>query len=155
MKQSLRIARRVRRYRDRGSSLVKWLSYSSRQTRLLTNPDRMYLESTNVCNLRCVMCPNGLGMLTRPKGFMDYDLFTQIIDEMAPRVKTTTLHIWGEPLLHPRFVEMFRYLREQAPHQPVEFSTNGSVLTSDKARELVEVGFEQINFSLDESLAIP
>ncbi|HSN74891.1 MAG TPA: hypothetical protein VL334_07345, partial [Anaerolineae bacterium] len=36
---------------------IKWAAYESGQTRLVPPPDRMYIESTNVCNLDCVMCP--------------------------------------------------------------------------------------------------
>ena len=72
-------------------------------------PDRLYIEITNVCNLDCVMCPTGLHVLDRSKGHMRWELFTKVIDEMAPHVKTTTLHIWGEPLLHPKLVDMVRH----------------------------------------------
>ena len=112
-------------------------------------PRRLQIETTNRCNAACAMCP--ILQMKRAKGDMTWELWAKLVAELKsrPALRRVMLHIMGEPLLHPRFVEMFRYLREQAPHQPVEFSTNGSVLTSDKARELVEVGFEQINFSLD------
>ncbi len=142
-----KIDRRVRRYGDRGSSLVKWLAYVSKQTRLPTNPDRMYLECTNACNLKCVMCPTGLGMVTRPKGFMDYDLFTQIIDEMAPRVKTTTLHIWGEPLLHPRIYDMIAYCHRRGLHS--EISTNATLLDEESSRKILDAELGAIYLCLD------
>jgi radical SAM protein with 4Fe4S-binding SPASM domain len=142
-----KIGRRTRRYRNRASSLGKWLSYTSRRTRLWTYPDRMYLECTNICNLRCVMCPNGLGLLTRPKGFMDYDLFTQIIDEMAPHVRTTTLHIWGEPLLHPRIHDMIAYCRSRGLRS--ELSTNATLLDEETSREILGAGLGAIYLCLD------
>ena len=49
-----------------------------------TFPDRVYVESTNVCNLDCIMCPTGLHIDTRPKGYIEWDLYTAIIDEIAP-----------------------------------------------------------------------
>jgi len=49
-----------------------------------------------------LMCPNGRGLMKRKKGFMDYELFERIVDEMAPHVQTIVLHIWGESLLHPK-----------------------------------------------------
>ena len=102
---STRIRNRWRRYRRQASLAARWLAYQARLTRPPTWPDRMYLESTNACNLRCIMCPTGRGLAQRKKGFLDWDLFRQVIDEMAPHVATTTLHIWGEPLLHPRIVD--------------------------------------------------
>ncbi len=32
-------------------------------------PDRMYIESTSICNLNCIMCPTGRGDITRTGGF--------------------------------------------------------------------------------------
>ena len=142
-----KISRRAQRYRNRAASLGKWLSYISRRTRLWTYPDRMYLESTNICNLRCVMCPTGLGMLTRPKGFMDYDLFTRVIDEMAPHVQTTTLHIWGEPLLHPQIYDMIAYCRSRGLHS--EISTNATVLNEESSRKILDAGLGGIYLCLD------
>ena len=107
----------------------------------------MYLESTNICNLRCVMCPTGLGMLTRPKGFMDYDLFTRVIDEMAPHVQTTTLHIWGEPLLHPQIYDMIAYCRSRGLYS--EISTNATILNEESSRKILDAGLGGIYLCLD------
>jgi MoaA/NifB/PqqE/SkfB family radical SAM enzyme len=142
-----KIERRLHRYRDRAASLAKWLSYAGGCTKLWTFPDRMYLESTSICNLRCVMCPNGLGLLTRPKGYMDYALFTRIIDEMAPRVQTTTLHIWGEPLLHPRIYDMIAYCRVHGLNS--EISTNATMLDAESSRKILDAGLGAIYLCLD------
>jgi len=139
--------RRLRRYGRRASNLAKWLSYVSGRTRLWTYPDRMYLESTNVCNLGCVMCPNGMGLLSRPKGYMEYDLFTRIVDEMAPHVQTTTLHIWGEPLLHPRIFDMIAYCRSHRLHS--EISTNATLLDEAASRAILDAGLGAIYLCLD------
>lgn len=110
-------------------------------------PDRLYIEITNVCNLDCVMCPTGLHVLERTKGHMKWDLFCRVIDEMAPHVQTTTLHIWGEPLLHPRLFDMVRYAREQGIE--VSISTNATLLTEEKAEALMDAGLSEIYLCLD------
>lgn len=110
-------------------------------------PDRLYIEITNVCNLDCVMCPTGLHVLDRDKGHMKWELFTQVIDEMAPHVKTTTLHIWGEPLLHPKLPAMIRYARERGIE--VSTSTNATLLTEDRAKALMDAGLSEIYLCLD------
>ncbi len=144
-----KIERRAGKYQRRAASLAKWISYVSGRTRLWTYPDRMYLESTNACNLNCVMCPSGLGLVTRRKGFMDYDLFTRIIDEMAPHVQTTTLHIWGEPLLHPRIYDMIAYCRSHGLNS--EVSTNATLLDEESSREILDAGLGAIYLCLDGS----
>jgi radical SAM protein with 4Fe4S-binding SPASM domain len=125
-----------------------WRKYQTGVVDLIgAYPDRLYIEITNVCNLDCVMCPTGLHVLERSKGHMKWDLFTAVIDEMAPHVKTTTLHIWGEPLLHPRLLEMVRYTRGRGIH--VSLSTNATLLTEEKSRGLIEAGLSEIYLCLD------
>lgn len=61
------------------------------------------LEPTNACNLNCIMCIRG----NRPIGMMQLDLFRHLIDEAADMGGVSLyLHVGGESLLHPRFVEM-------------------------------------------------
>lgn len=138
---------RGNRLRKRVLSAWKWAGYKAGLNRLPFNPDRMYLESTNACNLGCIMCPNGLGQMTRPRGFMDYDLFRQIVDEMAGRVQVTTLHIWGEPLLHPRLPEMIRYCSSKGLRS--EISTNATLLTDELSREVLDAGLGAMYMCLD------
>lgn len=129
------------------ASALKWLSYKTKQAKLFTYPDRMYLESTNICNLSCIMCPTGLKQMRRAKGLMDFELFKQIVDEMASHVQTTTLHIWGEPLLHPRLVDMVRYCRQKDLRS--EISTNATLLNEEKARQILEAGPRAVYLCLD------
>ena len=110
-------------------------------------PDRLYIEVTNVCNLDCVMCPTGLHILERHKGHMKWELFTKIIDEMAPHVQTTTLHIWGEPLLHPQLPELIRYARDRGIE--VSISTNATLLTEERSAALLDSGLSEIYLCLD------
>jgi radical SAM protein with 4Fe4S-binding SPASM domain len=110
-------------------------------------PNRLYIEITNACNLDCIMCPTGLHMLGRPTGNMDEGLFRKIVDEMAPHVQQTTLHIWGEPLLHPRLIPMIHYAREAGIE--VTISTNATLLDEQRARELLSSGLTEIYLCLD------
>jgi len=142
-----KVEKRFKRYWHRASMAARWATYTVGAVRPWTYPDRMYLESTNACNLRCIMCPTGLGLVHRKKGFMDYDLFRQIVDEMAPHVSATTLHIWGEPLLHPRIVDMIAYTHEKGLH--AEISTNATLLTEDVSKAILEAGLGAIYLCLD------
>ena len=42
-------------------------------------PSCIYLETTNVCNAHCIMCPHD--KMQRPRGHMDERLFRKIIDQ--------------------------------------------------------------------------
>jgi len=110
-------------------------------------PDRVYIESTNHCNLKCIMCPTGLGVMQRPKGYMDMALYEQIVEELAPYVGSAVLHSWGEPLMHPRLYDMIR-LGKRAGIR-METSTNITLLTDDRARQILDAGLDVLYLAMD------
>ena len=63
---------------------------------------RMYLEITNVCNLRCAFCPG----TQRPRRFMTPEEFRQLAARLRPYGTYLMLHVMGEPLLHPQLAEL-------------------------------------------------
>ncbi len=142
----------IRRVRSALKLPLLWWNWRTRRVRVAgVFPDRLYIETTNVCNIDCVMCPTGLHVLGRAKGFMDFGLFRSVIREMAPHVRTTTLHIWGEPLLHPRLADMIRFARRYGI--AVSISTNATILTEEKARALIGSGLSEIYLCLDGTTA--
>jgi sulfatase maturation enzyme AslB (radical SAM superfamily) len=42
-------------------------------------PDIVQIESTNLCNAKCVFCPRD--EMHRRQGVMDFDLFRKVVDE--------------------------------------------------------------------------
>jgi MoaA/NifB/PqqE/SkfB family radical SAM enzyme len=78
---------------------------------------------------------------------MEWDLYTAIIDEVAPFAEAVVLHSWGEPLLHPRIIEMITYAKER--HLRVETSTNATILTEEVSRKLLQSGLDLIYLSMD------
>ena len=69
---------------------------------------RMYLEITNVCNLRCAFCPG----TQRPRRFMTPEEFRQLATRLRPYGTYLMLHVMGEPLLHPRLAELLEIAGE-------------------------------------------
>ncbi len=129
-------------------NIKKYFYYNfTDKTELPFYPDRLYLELTNKCNFQCIMCPNGKGLMTREKGFMDYELVKKIIDEMGPHIKTVVLHIWGESLLHPRIFDIIKYCQKY--NVKTELSTNTSLLNEDISREIIISGLSKIYLCVD------
>jgi len=127
--------------------MLKYIYYKLNRIKLPFYPDRMYLELTNNCNFQCVMCPNGRGLMKRKKGFMDYELFERIVDEMAPHVQTIVLHIWGESLLHPKIFDMIKYCQKY--NVKTELSTNTSLLNEIVTRKILDSGLDTIYLCVD------
>ena len=83
---------------------------------------RIYqLEITNFCNLKCPMCPRK--KMTRDIGFMDFDFFKRIIDQLD-RPQAIELFGFGESVLHKNFLQMVEYCKNKG-HYTV-LATNGT-----------------------------
>lgn len=113
-------------------------------------PTYVQMEPVGQCNLRCQMCPIQFredGPPHGPPAFMDFDTFTQLIDEL-----TTLEHLHlqglGEPMMHPRFFDMVAY----AAGRGIRVTTNTNmtlVLNSRRAERAVTCGLDCIHVSID------
>lgn len=83
------------------------------------------------------------------KGFMDFALFKKCIDEGTKKgLCSIKLQYRGEPLLHPRIVDMVKYAKDKGVIE-VMFNTNATLLTEEKARGLINAGLDKIICSID------
>ena len=110
-------------------------------------PTHVQLEPTNFCNLRCALCPVTTGM-ERPSGFLHFDLFRKIIDEIGDTVFLLQLWDWGEPFLHPDIYEMIAYARQKDLR--IVSSTNGHVFADqENAVKVVRSGLDTLIVAVD------
>jgi pyruvate-formate lyase-activating enzyme len=142
-----KVGRWQRAVRTKLNMPLKYAAYRRGATSGPIYPDRIYIESTNHCNLKCIMCPTGLGVIARPKGYMDMGLYRQIIDEIGGLVGSAVLHSWGEPLMHPDLFEMIRYGKRAGIR--METSTNITLLNAERAREILDAGLDVLYLAMD------
>lgn len=110
------------------------------------DPIRIWVEPTSHCNLRCDFCLNR--KLTREqKGFMQMELFHDLIDQVAGRVHQINLFHRGESLLHPEIGAMIRGASSRGLQTRIH--TNGTVLDAEKAVEILDSGLDILSFSFD------
>jgi len=109
-------------------------------------PNTLWIEPTNACNLKCIMCPNSVRKQEK-YGFMDMKLYKQIIDKAKDFVSYITLCISGEPLLHSNLPEMIRYAKANGIR--TYLSTNATLLTPTLSKRLLLNGLDWISFSFD------
>lgn len=102
------------------------------------------IEPINKCNLRCKMCD--LKKMKRSIGMMDLNLFKKIVDSNK-EIKRICLSVWGEPLLNPYICEMIRYARRRDIY--VLMFSNATMLTREKAHDIIDSGLNCLTFSLD------
>jgi radical SAM protein with 4Fe4S-binding SPASM domain len=84
--------------------------------------------------------------MTRKREMLDLGLYKKIIDE-NPQLDRLVLMNWGEPLMHPHLVEMISYAHKRSIETHV--TTNGTLLTEDLMRALLDSGLTRISFSMD------
>jgi molybdenum cofactor biosynthesis enzyme MoaA len=110
-------------------------------------PDIVQIESTNICNAKCVFCPRD--EMHRRQGVMDMDLFKKIVDECAALgITHVRVHNYGEPFLDRQLVEKVRYAKAQGIKE-VGMISNGSLITEEIARGMIDAGLDAINISVD------
>jgi len=109
------------------------------------SPPVVMIEPTNVCNLRCPLCPSGNGTLKRKKGYLTLDVFKKIIDDIASTAFMVVLWNQGEPYLNKDFSKMVKYASEKKLFTLV--STNGNI--DYDAEEVVKSGLDSMIVSLD------
>jgi MoaA/NifB/PqqE/SkfB family radical SAM enzyme len=117
------------------------------KSRLKSYPHNLVSDPTNICNLRCPLCPTWQDREGRPKGRMSRELFRTLIDEAGPYLFTLNLCNWGEPLLNPELPEMIAYAKNY--NTVVGFSTNLNTLSESTAEAIAGSGLDVMVISLD------
>jgi len=116
-------------------------------------PTVLLMGITSKCNLRCDFCFHGGNDIPaehqRAKGVMRYELFTSIIEQARGWCAHLDFDLFGEPMMHPRFIDMVRLAVEA--DLAVAIYTNGTFLTPTRARELVDAGPASVTVSMDGS----
>jgi MoaA/NifB/PqqE/SkfB family radical SAM enzyme len=112
-------------------------------------PDIVQIESTNLCNAKCVFCPRD--EMHRLQGVMDMELYRKVVDECAALgITHVRMHNYGEPFLDRRLIEKVRYAKTRGIAE-VGMISNGSLITPDVAQGLIDAGLDAINISVDAS----
>ncbi|MBO5322628.1 MAG: radical SAM protein [Oscillospiraceae bacterium] len=83
---------------------------------------KVYLEISNVCNLRCSFCP---GTKRKPMVMQEAE-FKVILQKLQPWTDYLYFHLMGEPLCHPHLAEYLQLAYEAG--FKVIITTNGSLL---------------------------
>jgi radical SAM protein with 4Fe4S-binding SPASM domain len=120
-------------------------SYYHRKLPVRNNPEVFAIEPTNYCNLRCSMCPRKL--MKRKIGYMDFELFKKIIDEVKEYNSYVWLHDFGESLFHPKIDLFIDYCADNGV-MPF-LSTNATILNEKNALKILNSKLETIILSLD------
>jgi len=121
--------------------------------KVLTGPWSVQIDLTNQCNNDCLACwcrsPLLKDKAMKPevvKQSLPYKKVIELIDEFDKLdVRDIYFTGGGEPFLHPRILDIMRYIKNKGIH--LDMSTNFTLVTKKVAEQLVDIGIDHMNLS--------
>jgi len=113
-------------------------------------PLMIMVTMSNVCNSRCIHCPFSMDSSLRKREdakWMSSDLFRKIINECAHYKAFIRVTGTGEPFMQPDLPDLLIEAKEKGVK--CGCITNGSLLTPDKSKRLIDRGVDVIEISVD------
>lgn len=129
-----------------------WLSMKTRRTKLDYAPEYVALEVTNVCNFKCMFCPQSdpSHHLKVPRTLLSEDDCRAFLERIREADIRTNLMHWtldGEPFMHKGFAKLVEISTEFG-FTNTYFASNGMLCT---AQRLLEFPLDrvQLNIAID------
>ncbi|MDT3274133.1 radical SAM/SPASM domain-containing protein [Shewanella sp. SP2S2-4] len=122
----------------------------------LKTPFSVHIDVSSICNYRCSFCfqadNRAMKKVDLKRGKMSVEMFKKIVNDLAEfpeKIKKIKIGNHGEPTLHQDLPEMIKYAKEKNVAEIIEVFTNGSKLTPELNRALVDAGLQRINVSIE------
>ena len=115
-------------------------------SRLIGYPTTLLVDTCNICNLKCPLCPTWKKGYGVKKGTMTFELFKQIIDEIGDYLYHVNLYNWGEPFLNKEIIKMISYASDRRIE--VEISSNLNIIDNNSISDIVNSGLDTLVVSI-------
>lgn len=116
-------------------------------------PTYLQVEPVGQCNLRCTMCPIQFrkdGPPFGPPAFMTFETFVALVDGFQ-HLEELHLQGLGEPMLHPRFLDMIDYAATRGIR--VTTNSNFTLVSARRIEQLVGSRLDCLHVSVDGATA--
>lgn len=104
--------------------------------------NKIYLEISNICNLKCAFCPG----TAQKKHAMTEKEFSALLPKLRPWTDYLYFHLMGEPLFHPNLSRFLELAGEQG--FKVILTTNGTLLQQKQEILMSSPALHKVNVSL-------
>lgn len=118
---------------------------------------QIQIQTIEFCNLKCDFCPNHYMIWDRienkkkgiPYNMMSIEDYTKIIKNLADLNFTGRVspYLMNEPMMdRDRMVELIRITRKYLPDSPIKLNSNGTGVTAELMRDMIDAGLTSIQF---------
>ena len=123
----------------------------------LDSVDEYQLEITTYCNAACPQCPRNLGgaginpympLTHLPRDTIDHAFTDKVCQDLR---QVFFCGSYGDPIMHPEFLNILRDFRSKNPTLWLYIHTNGGVHDTGYWKEIASImaGYGQIDFGID------
>lgn len=140
-----------------GLNLIRYLSYRYKYNvypviKNVSNfPPSIQIELASICNLRCVMCYQHDKSFSSKSngymGYMDFNLFKKIIDEVEGNMEAITFASRGEPTLNKDLGKFLKYCENK--FLGIKLNTNATMFNEKIINMLLSSDLETLVLSID------
>jgi radical SAM protein with 4Fe4S-binding SPASM domain len=128
------------------SNIVKSIAeYGISKPLKLQAPFLVVWNYTNACNLRCKHCYQRAGKMSNDE--LGFEERLNIVDQLVDNDVVAIAFSGGEALLRGDFWEVAHHAAREGLY--LSLATNGTLLTKDVVRRLMDVGVQYFEISLD------
>lgn len=119
----------------------------------LPSPFAVYVEPTNVCNLRCSYCPESFDdYKERSGGFhrLDLETFARVSEQVAALGRLRVLHFYmmGEPFLNRELPEFVKVASTAQLADRICVTTNATVMDANSIERILDSGLDYLRVSV-------
>ena len=125
------------------------LGYRLGLSKAISMPKLITVEPTNHCDLKCPLCPTGIGDKSVEYGLLRLEKFKKVIDIFGKWAQTIQLFSWGEPTLNKSFIEMIRYASQDPYKIRSSTSVNLNNVTDEQIKGLLTSNLDLLTISID------
>jgi len=113
-------------------------------------PPHLEIELNYSCNLRCPMCTwSAETMIEKKEDWFKFEEYEKLIDEAVTNgTKSIRLCYVNEPLIRQDLDQFVKYAADKGILDII-ITTNGTLLTKNISKKLINAGITKVNVSLD------
>lgn len=115
-----------------------------------TKKYNVIIETSNICNAKCVMCPHTI--LKRPLSIMSDTTFSNIIEKLKQeKIKPLAFIIngFGEPFTDKKILSRIKTIKKEFPKSKIKIYSNLAIPDQNILVSLINSGLDEINISFN------